>query len=127
MNIKGHKNLTIQHEKSFDDLPTWFQKAKTEWARVQMIDGKLVWFGGAWLNGTWHNGTWHTGTWFNGTWLNGTWFNGEWENGLWINGTWFNGEWENGLWITGKISLATTEWATCLGFDQNGERILEQC
>ena len=97
IDIKGHKNLTIKSGHSFDDLPEWFQKAKTENAIVSInSDKELVWH-----KGTWHTGTW-IGVWEDGTWINGIWYNGVWENGIWKNGDWFAGTWKSGTWIDGE-------------------------
>ena len=113
IDIKGHKNLTIESEHSFSQLPAWFKKAKTENAVVYIDPNQLfVWRSGTWKDGVskkmiWYDGTWKMGVWENGYWWNGTWENGNWEygvfkDGIWEDGIWEDGIWKNGTWLGGK-------------------------
>ena len=100
----NHDNLTIASKHTFDELPIWFQMAKTKDATVKLDkDGSLVFAKGTWLDGEWHNGIWRKGTWENGTWKNGNWYNGVWENGTWENGNWHWGNWFDGTFKNGTF------------------------
>ena len=106
IDIEGHKNLTITSDNSFDDLPEWFQKAKTKDAKISLGKGiwydQVTWHDGVWLNGTWIDGIWKSGVWMNGLWLKGTWQNGTWQSGVWNGGFWIGGEWISGIWVNGE-------------------------
>lgn len=111
VDIKGHKNLTILStisegpDYTFNDLPEWFQKAKTKNAEVTLNDfGNIVWYNGEWKNGIWDGGRWKDGQWIDGTWKDGLWFDGQWGGGEWLGGTWIRGIWMGGIegWLDKK-------------------------
>ena len=54
--MDNHKNLTISSKHSFNNLPKWFQEARTINAVVSFEDSILQWERGVWNNGTWVNG-----------------------------------------------------------------------
>ena len=61
---ENHKNLTSNV--AFEELPLWFQEAKTKDAVVIYADGYFIWVNGYWYNGIWLGDVWKKGTWVNG-------------------------------------------------------------
>ena len=64
-----------------ENAPQWLLDAETENADVEIIYGRVNWYGGDWRGGHWHGYTWHGGEWRGGTWHNGVWHGGEWMDG----------------------------------------------
>ena len=60
----GHINL--KSNVPLEELPKWFQDAKTINANVTFSAGVLTWKRGTWEDGTWEDGTWEYGTWRHG-------------------------------------------------------------
>lgn len=99
MNIKNHKNLTINCK--FEELPEWFQNAYTYNANIVFNNNYITWVDGTWESGIWETGIWETGIWESGIWESGLWQTGIWEYGTWEKGTWEDGTWEDGTWQDG--------------------------
>ena len=116
------------------DAPQWLLDAKTDNADVEIIDGRVVWYGGTWYGGEWRGGEWrggewHGGTWLGGIWHGGTWYGGEWRRGTWgrgtwHSGTWFNGTWHGGTWRCGTWLDGTWFNGTWLDGEWRGERVV---
>ena len=125
IDVLGHRSLLIHFNKPFGKLPDWFQKAQTLGARVEILDGKLIWHDGRWFNGTWDGGQWKDGIWEQGIWKNGTFRYGVWLDGVWCNGVWECGDWYRGLWVKGTCKPSKKhKGRMCLGFNEMGKPIL---
>jgi hypothetical protein len=91
----------VMKKTELKNCPQWLLDANTENENVEIVDGRLVWYGGTWKDGTWWNGIWYGGIWKGGTWKSGTWHDGTWHNGTWNDGTWNDGTWNDGIWNDG--------------------------
>lgn len=115
MDIKQHINLHTHTP--FEELPKWFQEAKTTNAVVKYLNGVFLWYKGIWNDGKWYGNKWLGGDWVDGIWVQGTWITGEFHGGTWCGGTWefgvfrdgvwFGGTWEDGLWLGGTWTGGT--------------------
>ncbi|MDT8329019.1 MAG: hypothetical protein RQ750_16865 [Roseovarius sp.] len=90
------------------EWPDWLKVADTEGARVEIVDGRVIWRGGTWYGGTWYGGTWHGGIWRGGDWHGGIWRGGIWRGGIWRGGTWHGGIWLGGDWRGGNDNPTRT-------------------
>jgi len=85
----------IGNNQDKQNWPQWLKDARTEYAVIEIIDGKVIWKDGIWLDGVWEDGRWESGIWENGDWLSGTWVDGIWKDGTWKSGEWLGGEGAN--------------------------------
>lgn len=99
INSENHTNL--KSNVPFEDLPEWFQQAKTRDALIFFEDDFITWKRGIWKGGIWKRGIWKRGIFEHGIWEYGIWENGIWESGIWKNGVWKNGVFYGGVWCGG--------------------------
>lgn len=97
--------------------PQWIRDAMTEGAEVEILDGRVIWWGGTWHDGIWLDGDWlaggfRDGIWMNGNFMQGVWFQGDWRTGhfgrcVWRDGIFRNGVfygwWQGGVWRGGDF------------------------
>jgi len=112
--LDGHVELRCDPAK----WPQWLKDCQTENAEAEVIDGRVVFWGGTLHDGIWVDGDWLGGTireviWMNGNFMLGRWMFGDWRNGyfgkaIWSDGVFRNGMfcgwWQGGIWIDGIFS-----------------------
>ncbi len=97
--------------------PKWLRDADTEAFEAEVVNGRVIVWGGSFRDGVWIDGDWLGGVFWDGIWCNGNLINGVWRNGDWRNGwfgrcVWhygvfrageFHGWWRDGLWLGGDF------------------------
>jgi hypothetical protein len=101
-----------------DKWPRWLKAAQTENAEIEILDGRVIWWGGTfhdgiWVDGDWLGGGFRDGIWLNGNFMQGVWFQGDWRKGyfgrcIWNDGIFrsghFEGWWRGGVWRGGEFN-----------------------
>lgn len=103
-----HEGQIINEQWKIDEILlenkfSWIVNAEIQNARLEIINGTLVWNAGVWYNGNWEFGVFRDGEWKYGTWENGVWYNGKWKDGIFKSGLIFNGIFVKGTFLGGEI------------------------
>ena len=113
--ILGEGAIELRRDHSL--WPQWLRDADTENGEAEIVDGRVVWWGGSFRDGVWVDGDMLGGVFWDGIWLKGNNINASWRNGDWRGGyfgrcAWyygvfrageFHGWWQDGLWRGGEF------------------------
>ena len=100
-----------------ENWPQWLRDCRTENMEAEVINGRVIVWGGTlhdgivvdcdWLGGTVREAIWMKGNFMAGRWMNGDWRSGYFGVAIWNDGVFrdgeFHGLWIRGLWLGGKF------------------------